>query len=44
MWGVSVLGKKGPEHVISLLSNELQLALTQIGCPSVNMLNDTWLS
>jgi len=43
MWGVSVLGKKGPEHVISLLSNELQLALTQIGCPSVNMLNETWL-
>ena len=43
MWGVSVLGQKGPEHVINLLSNELQLALTQIGCPSVNELNTSWL-
>ena len=43
MWGVSVLGQKGPEHVINLLSNELQLALTQIGCPSVNELNKSWL-
>jgi len=25
------------------LSNELQLALTQIGCPSVNELNTSWL-
>jgi len=44
MWGVSVLGRKGPEHVINLLSNELQLALTQIGCPSVNELNTSWLT
>ena len=44
MWGVSVLGRKGPEHVINLLSNELQLALTQIGCPSVNELNTSWLN
>ena len=43
MWGVSVLGQNGPEHVINLLSNELQLALTQIGCPSVNELNTSWL-
>ena len=43
MWGVSVLGQKGPEHVINLLSNELQLALTQIGCPCVNELNTSWL-
>tara|TARA_Y100001933_G_scaffold79791_1_gene81085 strand:+ start:267 stop:1415 length:1149 start_codon:yes stop_codon:yes gene_type:complete len=44
MWGVSVLGRKGPAHVINLLSNELQLALTQIGCPSVNELNTSWLN
>ena len=44
MWGVSVLGRKGPEHVINLLSNELKLALTQIGCPSLNELNTSWLN
>ena len=44
MWGVSVLGRKGPAHVINLLSNELQLALTQIGCPSLNELNTSWLN
>jgi|TARA_B110000444_G_scaffold88311_1_gene83486 L-lactate dehydrogenase (cytochrome) len=43
MWGVSALGEKGVDHVVDLLTDEITLALTQIGCPDIAKLNATWL-
>ncbi len=43
MWGVSALGAKGVDHVVDLLTDEITLALTQIGCPDIAKLNATWL-
>lgn len=43
MWGLSALGAKGVDHVVDLLTDEITLALTQIGCPDIAKLNATWL-
>ena len=43
MWGISALGERGVDHVVGLLTDELTLALTQIGCPDINELNSSWL-
>ena len=43
MWGISALGEKGVDHVVDLLSDELTLTLTQIGCPDITELNSSWL-
>ena len=43
MWGLSALGEKGVDHVVDLLTDEITLALTQIGCPDIAKLNATWL-
>ena len=43
MWGISALGERGVDHVVDLLTDELTLALTQIGCPDINELNSSWL-
>lgn len=44
MWGVSVLGARGPDHVVDLLTDEVSLALTQLGCPKIGELDHSWLS
>ena len=43
MWGLSALGEKGVDHVVDLLTDEITLALTQIGCPDIAKLNASWL-
>ena len=43
MWGLSALGEKGVDHVVDLLTDELTLALTQIGCPDIAQLDASWL-
>ena len=43
MWGLSALGEKGVDHVVDLLTDEITLALTQIGCPDITKLNASWL-
>ncbi len=44
MWGLAALGARGPDHVVDMLADELELSLTQIGCPSVSDLDGTWLA
>jgi (S)-mandelate dehydrogenase len=43
MWGLSALGETGVDHVVDLLTDEIALTLTQIGCPDVAKLNTSWL-
>ena len=43
MWGLSALGERGVDHVVDLLTDELTLALTQIGCPDIAQLDASWL-
>lgn len=44
MWGLAALGEPGVDHVVDLLTDEVTLALTQIGCPDVAELNDSWVT
>ena len=43
MWGVSALGRRGPDHVVDMLTDEVTLALTQIGCSRLADLDAGWL-
>ena len=43
MWGVSALGRQGPDHVVSMLTDEVTLAMTQIGCSRIADLDSSWL-
>ena len=43
MWGVSALGRAGPGMVADMLTDEVSLALTQIGCPRLGELDASWL-
>ena len=44
MWGLAALGGRGPDHVVNLLTDEVTLALTQLGCPKLSELDRGWLS
>jgi len=43
MYGVSALGKKGGDHTIGLLTNQLEQIMEQLGCSHIKDLPKHWL-
>ena len=44
MWGLAALGARGPDHVVDMLTDELQVSMVQIGCPRLPDLDASWLA
>jgi len=44
LYGVAALGEAGAEHVVAILTDEVQNAMKQIGCVDVNELDESWLA
>ena len=43
LWGLTVNGEAGVNHVLELLKEELSLAMTLSGCPTITEINDSFL-
>ena len=44
MWSLAALGHRGAQHAVDMLTEEVRLALTQIGCPKLSELDESWLA
>jgi isopentenyl diphosphate isomerase/L-lactate dehydrogenase-like FMN-dependent dehydrogenase len=44
IYGLGVAGEAGAAHALRLLTNELTLTLTLLGCPSVGQLDASWVA
>ena len=43
MFGVGALGPLGGEHVLDIFADEIDRILAQIGCPDINVLDQTFI-
>jgi (S)-mandelate dehydrogenase len=43
LYGLAGGGRKGVDHVLALLENELHICLRLIGCPRIDALDASWL-
>ncbi len=43
-WGMGALGKKGAQQVVEIFRDEIDRTLKQLGCPSWEAMDHSWLS
>ncbi|MGA7972421.1 MAG: alpha-hydroxy-acid oxidizing protein, partial [Pseudolabrys sp.] len=43
LYGVAAYGLAGAERAIAILSREIDIALAQIGCPSIRDLDESYI-
>ncbi len=44
LWGLAVSGQTGVSHIISLLEDELKVAMTLSGCPTLQDIDSSLIS